>query len=141
MGPEVALAATAGSALLKGMSARAAAKGEKKQSEINSFIGRTRAIQTGTAAAQTLEGDLGSFRAALGANGQAPNVGTMEVMNDLREARDRESRINVGNRNSEAADQRMSAKNAGYRGRAAMLGGIIKAGPSLFDMYELRKGD
>jgi hypothetical protein len=139
MGPEVALAAAAGGQILGGMAAKESARGEKRQSEINSFIGRTRAIQTGTSAAQTLENDLGSFRAALGANGQAPNVGTMEVMNDLREARNRESRITVGNRNTEAADYRMRGRNAGYRGDAAMLSGIIKAGPSLFDIYDYRR--
>lgn len=79
------------------------------------------------------------MRNVMGANQQAPGVGTFEVMNELRETRNRERRVNVGNRNSEAASQRMQAKAAGQAGMMALIGGGLKAGPSLFDLYDYKR--
>lgn len=135
----LSLAASAGSALVGGMAGKAEAEGEKQRAQINSYIGRTRAMQTDTTARQGLESELGSMRAALGANQQAPGVGTLEMVQELRDTRDRERRIGVGSKMQEAADWRMQGKNASARGRNAMLGGIVKAGPSLFDLYDYKR--
>lgn len=130
----IALGAQAVGGIAGGMAGRAEAEGERKRAEINAYIGRTRALQTDTVARQNMESELGSFRAAFG--GMTPNVGALELLNEIRDMRGRERRIEVGNRMSEAADWRMQAANAGVRGRAAMIGGFMKAGPSLFDLAQ-----
>lgn len=135
-----ALALQAGSAAASGIAGFGQARAEKKQAEINAFIGRTRAIQTDTDAREGLRSELGEMRNVMAANQQRAGVGTFEMMKELRETRDRERRINVGNRNSEAASSRMQARAAGSRGIAALIGGGIKAGPSLFDLYNYKKG-
>lgn len=134
----VGLGLSAGKSLAEGIAGRNAAKAEQERANINAYIGRTRAIQTDTTSRQGLEDELGSMRAVMGANQQRPGVGTLEMLTELREARGRERRINVGNRNTEAADWRMAGRNAGKQARAAMTLGLIKAGPSLFDMYDLK---
>lgn len=131
----LAYATSAGSALAGGMAGKAAADGEAQRARINSYIGRTRAMQTDTTARQGLESELGTMRAALGANQQAPGVGTLEMVQELRGTRDRERRIGVGSKMQEAADWRMQGKNASARGKNAMIGGFVNAGPSLFDLY------
>lgn len=134
--PVIALALQAGTAVAGGMAARAQAKGEQERAQINSYIGRTRALQTDTTSRQGLESELGSIRAAMGANQQRPGVGTLEMINELRDVRGRERRINFGNRNAEAADWALAGRNAGGRAKAALGLGLIKAGPSLFDLYQ-----
>jgi hypothetical protein len=136
----LSLMASVGGSLASGLTGMAAAQGEKKRAEINSYVGRTRAIQSDTTARQGLEGELGSFRAALGANHQKPGVGTLEMVQELRDTRDRERRITVGNKMSEAADWRMAGKNAAAKGTGALVGGLIKAGPSLFSLYNYKGG-
>lgn len=126
----------AGSAAASGLAGFGQAKAEQKQAKINAFIGRTRAVQTDSEARRGLDSELGQMRNVMGANQQAPGVGTFEVMQELRETRDRERRINVGNRNSEAAQYRMQGKAAGSKAMGALIGGGIKAGPSLFDLYQ-----
>ena len=135
----ISLIASAGSAIAGGMANKAAAEGEKKRAEINSFVGRTRALQTDTTSRQGLESELGSMRAVMGANGQTPGVGTLEMVQELRNTRDRERRINVGSKMTEAADWRMAGKNADTRGNNAMMSGLIKAGPSLFDLHQYKR--
>ncbi len=134
------LALKVGSAAAGAFSGMASSKAQQEQARVNSFIGETRAIQTDTSARQGLNSELGSLRAALGANGQAPSVGTFEMAKSLRETRDRDRRIQVGARMSEAADWRMAGKNARAQGRASLLTGMLKAGPSLFDMYQYKSG-
>ena len=34
----------------------------------------------------------------------------------------------------------MTAANARYGGRMGLLSGVIKAAPSIFDMYQVKKG-
>lgn len=136
----VALGAQAAGSIFGGMAGAAEAKGEKKRAETNAFIGRTRAIQSNLDARMGLEDELSTMRATMAANHQSPNVGTMELFNELRSQRGRERRIDVGNRMAEAADWKMAGKNAAAKGRSAMIGGFIKAGPSLFDIYQLKKG-
>ncbi len=122
----------AGSSIFSGMAGAAQAKGEKKHAEANAYIGRTRAIQTDTEHRIGLTGELASMRTAFAANAQRPGVGTMELINELRRVRGRERRIEYGNRMQEAADWKMTAKNAKAKASGAFMGGLIGAGPSLF---------
>lgn len=131
-----ALVAQAGGSILGGLAGSAEAKGEKKRAEINTYIGRTRAIQTDVEAREGLESELGTMRAALAQNGQRQNVGTMALFNELRRVRGRERRIEYGNRMAEAADWKMAAKNAKAKASGALIGGIIKAAPSMFSLYD-----
>ena len=135
----MALGAQAGSSIFGGLAGSAEAKGEKQRAEVNAYIGRTRAIQTDTDARVGLNDELATMRAALAANGQRQNVGTMAIFDELRKQRGRERRVEVGNRMSEAADWKMAGKNAAAKGKSALFGGLIKAGPSLFDLYNYKK--
>lgn len=130
---------SAGSAVAGGIGAYGAAQGEKQMAENNAYIGRTRAIQTDVSAREGLNAELGTLRATLAANGQRATVGTQGVFDELRKVRSRDRRIEYGNRMSEAAGFRMQAKNAGKAGTQALLGGLIKAGPSLFEAYDVYK--
>lgn len=132
--------ASAASALAQGQMANAQAKAAQKQAKINADIARTRAIQTDVTARQGLADELGTMRAALGSNSDRPSVGTLEILNELRTTRDRERRIQYGARMSEAADYRMMGKNAAMQGRSALLTGLLRAGPSIFDMYNAVSG-
>ena len=133
------LALSAASSGAQGLAGRQKAKGEQERAGINAYIGRTRALQTDTVGRQDLESELGTMRNAFAAGGQSPGVGTLEVVQELRRVRDRERRINVGNRNSEAADWSMQERNAGGAARSALLGGVIGAGPSLFDLSNYKR--
>ena len=135
----LALGAQAGSSIFGGLAGSAEAKAEKKRAEINAYIGRTRAIQTDTDARVGLNDELATMRAALASNGQKQNVGTMALFDELRKQRGRERRVEVGNRMSEVADWKMAGKNASAKASSAMLGGVLKAGPSLFDLYQYKK--
>lgn len=134
-----ALALKIGSAAASGAAGFGKAQAEKKNAEINAFIGRTRAIQTGADATRGLNSELGQLRNVMGANQQKAGVGTFEVMQELRETRGRERNINVGNRNAEAASYRMKSKAAGQAGAFALIGGAMKAGPSLFDLADYKR--
>jgi hypothetical protein len=133
------LALSAASAGAQGIAGYQKAKGEQERAGINSYVGRTRALQTDTIGREELESEIGSVRNAFAANGQTPGVGTLEVIQELRRVRDRERRIQVGNRNSEAADWRMQGRNAGSAARASLFGGVINAAPSLFDLYDYKR--
>lgn len=128
---------SAGSAVAGGIGAYGEAQGQKQLAENNAYIGRTRAIQTDVTARDGLEAELGTLRATLAGNGQRPTVGTQAVFDELRSVRSRDRRIEYGNRMQEAAQYRMQAKNAGKAGTSALLGGLVKAGPSLFDAYDI----
>lgn len=128
--------ASASSAAFSGVSGYMAAQGEKQQAEINSYIGKTRAIQTDVQARSGMESELGSIRSTLAANQQRPGVGTFEVLNQLRSVRSRDRRVEFGNRMQESADWRLAGKNASQRGTMSLLGGVIKAAPSMFDLYD-----
>jgi len=134
-----ATALQAGSAIAGGIGAYSQAQGVKKAAEINSFIGRTRAIQTDVSAREGLNSELATIRSTLAANGQRPGVGTAAVFDELRSVRGRERRIEFGNEMQGAADSRMQGQNAGREGGFALAGGLLKAGPSLFDLFQLRK--
>ena len=137
--PAIAAGAQAAGSIFGGMAGAAEAKGEKQRAEINAYIGRTRANQADTDARLGLEDELSTLRATMAANGQRPGVGTMDIFNELRRTRGRERRVEVGNRMAEAADWKMAAKNAGNAATGSLIGGLFKAGPSLFDLYQLKK--
>lgn len=132
-----ALALQAGSAIIGGVASAKEAAAAKEQAEINSYIGRTRAIQTDVAARQGLEQELGSMRSVFAANGQRQNVGTAEVFKELRDTRARERRIGVGNEMQSAASYAAEAR--AINPTLPLIAGALKAGPSLFDMYELKR--
>ena len=125
--------------IAQGFAGFAQAKGEKERAEANAYIGRTRAIQTDTYAREGLNSEMASIRAALGANGQRPGVGTLAMMDELRRVRDSERRIQFGNRMSEAADWRRQAQNAGGQAFGSLAGGFLRAGPSLFTYQHYRE--
>lgn len=125
------------SAVMGGMSARAEAKGQQQQARINAYEARTRAMQQDTSERQGLGGELAAYRSVMASNGQAPGTGTLDVMRELREARGRERRINVGNRMSEMFDFERRGENAASKGRWGLLTGFAKAGPSMFDLYQM----
>lgn len=138
--------ATGGALLLQaagpifgGISAMQQAKGAKEQAEVNSFIGRTRAIQTDAAARSGLDSELANMRATFAANQQRPGVGTFEIMRELRKVRGQERAVEFSNRMQEAADYRMAGKNAMAKGTGELLTGFVNAGPSLFDFYNYRR--
>ena len=131
-----ALAAEGGGKVAGGIAAYQSAKAEQRAANINSYIARTRAAQADTDARVGLDAELGSMRAALAANGQSPNVGTFEMFRELRDVRNRERRVSVGNLNQEARDFKTAGRNAAAKGQMAMLSGASQAAPSLFDLYQ-----
>lgn len=138
--PMLALGAQAASPILGAFGARAEAKSQQKQAEVNAYIGKTRAIQTDTAAREGLSAELANFRTVMAANGQRPGVGTLAVQQELRDVAGRERRVEFANRNQEASAYKMQAAAYGASARNAMLTGVTRAVPSLYDMYQLRKG-
>lgn len=135
---QASLIANAASGVLGAVGTMQGAKAEKAQAERNAYIGRTRAIQTDTSAREGLNDELATMRATLAANNQSG--GAFEIMRALRETRGRERRIDVGNRMTEASDFRMQGRNALARGRSKAASQLASAGPSLFDLYQLRQG-
>lgn len=127
------------SAVAGGLASRAEAKAVEEQNRVNAFIGRTRAVQTDTSAREGLNSELGTLRATFAANGQRATVGTEAVFNELRKVRSRDRRIEFGNRMQEASSYNMAANAARTSGRMGMLGGIIKAAPSVFDVIAMKK--
>ena len=132
---EAALIAQAASGVMSGIAGFQGARAEQQHARINSYIARTRALQTDTTARQGLEDELGAMRAALAGGGQRMGAGTMEIVNELRQVRGRERRIEVGNNRAEAADWRMRGRNARAAAPWALMGGIARAGPSMFDLF------
>lgn len=135
----LAYLAQGASAVFGGLSAYSAGKAEEEAAKVNSYIGRTRAMQTDTSAPESMNSALGSLRAAFAASGQRPTVGTAEVFNELRRVRGRDRRIEFGNRMQEARGYDTAARNAGMAARHGLWAGLIKAGPSVFDYYDWRK--
>ncbi|GIT90148.1 hypothetical protein JANAI62_03690 [Jannaschia pagri] len=136
--PGLALGASAAAPVLGGFQALQAGRAQKAQAKINAGVARTRADQVDTQARRGLESELGSIRAALGANQQRPGVGTLSYMSELRDERGRERRINVGNQMQAAADFDAQASAAGAAGTAGLLQGFVRAGPSIFNLYNYR---
>jgi hypothetical protein len=135
---EAMLIAQAASGVMSGIAGAQEAAGEAERARINSYIARTRGMQADTTARQGLEDELGSMRAAMSAMGNQPNVGSMELMNELRGVRNRERRIDQGNHRSEAADWRMQGRNARARGAGALVGGFSRAVQPAFSLFDMR---
>lgn len=135
----IATALPAFSALASGLWANAEGKAAEEQNRINAHIGKTRAIQTDVQAREGLDAELGSLRAAFAANGQRATVGSEAIFSEMRRVRGRERRVEFVNRMAEASAYNMAAQSARSQGRMGLLGGIIKAAPSIFDVYEMKK--
>lgn len=133
---QAALAANIVGAGLGAMGQLQQAKAEKAQAERNAFIGRTRAVQTATASAEGLVSELAEMRAALADNGQ--RGGAVELFRAVRATRDRERRVEFGNRMQEASDYRMRGRNAMAGAGMRATGTLLQAAPSMFDLYQLR---
>jgi hypothetical protein len=135
----IAYGLQAASGIASGLSAYAGAKSQAEQAKVNAFIGRTRAIQTDVSAREGLESELGAMRAAFAANNQRQTVGTSEVFSELRRVRARDRRVEFGNRMQEASAYKMQASAARSEAGMGLLGGFMKAAPSVFDIYDWRK--
>jgi hypothetical protein len=105
----------------------------RQQENINAQWGQVRADQTATNASIGLEDDLSTYRAALSANDAGTSVATLGIMDQVREIRGRDRRIETGNRNRETADARNRARS--YRPNMELARGFMKAGPSLAQLY------
>jgi hypothetical protein len=134
-----ATALQAGMSIFSGVQAFSKAQSEREKAEINAHIGQTRAIQTDASIRSGMEEELGSMRAVFAANQQKPNVGTAEVFSQLRSTRGRERRVEFRNRMQEASDWKMEGRAASGRATAGLLGGFVNAGPSIYDLYQLRR--
>ena len=134
-----ALLAQAAIPIMGGLATFAEAKGQKEMAGINSYIGRTRALQTDASARSGLESELSTMRATLAANQQRPGMGTFEIMRELRKTRGTERAVAFGNQMQQSADYRLAGKNAMAKGRGALIDGFVNAGPSLFDFYDYRR--
>jgi len=137
------LIAQAGSSLLQGKAGRAQAMAEKQRADNNAFIGRTRAIQTDTAARTSLDGEIANMQTVLATNQQKSGVGTFEMMRELRDVRSRERRVAFSNEMAGVYDQQAASRNALAEGRASSLSGLVgAAGPSseLYGMWRKKRG-
>ncbi len=136
--PMLATGLSAAGTVFTGVQAMNDAKAQKQQAEINSFIGKTRAIQTDTQAREGLNMELAEMRAAVATAGEAGSgTGTLTMYNALKAQRERERRIGVGNEMQVSADYRNQA--ASINPGMYLLGGALKAAPSIYDMYQLGK--
>lgn len=125
--------------VMMGIQGRNEATAQAIQSRANADIGRTRAAQSDTVSRLNMESELASLRSALGANGQPMNSGTASLFSELRATRGRERRIDVSNAFNQSADYSAQARSYRMQGTGALLGGLVKAAPSVFDLMELRK--
>jgi len=130
------LIAQGGMSLLQGRAGRAKALGEKQRADNNAFIGRTRAIQTDTAARTSLDGELANMQTVLATNQQRAGLGTFEMMRELRDIRSRERRVAFSNEMAGVYDQQAASRNAQSEARAASLSGLVGAAGPSFDLYE-----
>lgn len=135
---QAALVASAAQPIFSGLQARAQARAEADRAEINSYIGRTRALQTSASAKSALASERATLRATAAANGQRMGLGLAPAISELDRIRERERRIAYGNEMSRSADWRYNADAANLRGRTAFLTGLMQAGPSMFELYNLR---
>jgi len=130
----MALVASAAGPVFGAFNAMEQAKSAKEQAKVNSYIGTTRARQTDQAAREGLNSELSNVRAALSANGQRPSVGTASMFDELRSVRGAERRVAFNNETQNAAAYK--AKANGISPGMSLTSGLLKAGPSLFDIYD-----
>jgi hypothetical protein len=131
------LAAQVAGPVFGGAAEMSRARGIREQEKVNAEIGRIRADQTDTSARTGLESELAEYRAVLSANDAPASVATLGLLNTVRDRRERDRRITVGNRRQESRDatRRAEAKRPGL----ALTSGVLRGMPSLFELYgELR---
>jgi len=107
------------------------ARAARQQSQINSYISGTRAIQTQTSANLGLADELATLRATFAANGQG---GGSEFFQELRKLRQRQARVAVANERQLGADYRSqgAAQSASAIGRS--LEPLATFGTSMFSL-------
>jgi hypothetical protein len=127
------------SPILQGIAAKQAGEAAAKQSDINAYIGRTRAMQSDTVSRQNMESELGTARAAIRANQQGGSVGTFELLRDLRETRGRERRIERGSYMQQVWDFESQARNSRRKGAWGIPMGVARAVPSILDLYRVHQ--
>jgi|AACY02.16.fsa_nt_gi hypothetical protein len=130
--PALSLATQAAGSIMAGRAAAQRAAEMRQQEKINAEWGRIRANQTDTAARMGLEEDLSAYRAVFSANDTGVNSGTIGLLDEARTIRQRDRRIEVGNRNREATDAERRA--ATYKPGLEMARGFMRAAPSLFQL-------
>lgn len=140
MTPVAPMILGAASSIMQGVAGFSQAQAEARRAEINAYIGKTRAIQTGNAARTSLESEVGSMRSVFAANGQSMDSASWDLMQRVRNIRQGESRIAVANEMAGVDDYRMQAQNAKMQGFGALLSGFGKALPSLFDIAQYQMG-
>lgn len=119
----------AGSMIAGGMSSASQARSMREQEKIQAEWGRIRADQTDASAREGLESDLSSYRATFNANDAGASVANLGILNQVREIRNRDRRISVGNANREAYGAEMAA--AQYNPQMEIFSSVLSAGPSL----------
>lgn len=132
---QAAMVAGAVGGAASGLAALGQARAERTRANINAYIGDTRAIQTGGAMFSDLASQLATMRATMAGNQQG---GGFDLTQQLVEAAGSDRRIAVANERSRAEDWRMEGQAARARGLAGFLGGLGRAGTSLFNLYEFR---
>ena len=142
MGPITIASSIAGLAapIMQGIADRQALQAQAEQANINSYIGKTRAMQSDTVARQGMESELGTARAAISANQQGANVGTFEMLRELRDTRQRERRISTGAHLQQSRDFATEARNASRASNWAIPIGIARGSTSLLDLYQMGQG-
>jgi hypothetical protein len=135
-----ALGLRAATSIFEGIGQAQQARAEQRQAETNAFIGRTRARQGDAFDRRALSDELATMRNAFAANGQSGGVGTFEMLQELRDVRNRERGINFNNRMMEAYDFDAAGRQAGQRATWGFLGGVARAGQSLFSLYDYSQG-
>lgn len=134
----LALAAQAAAPIASGISAARQASSMREQERANAEWGRIRANQTDTAARTGLEEDISAARAVFNANDAGQSVGTLGLLDEMRQIRGRDRRIEMGNRARETNDAGRRA--ASYRPGLEMFSGVMRGGPSLFQLYGNLRG-
>lgn len=131
---EAALIAKTAGGVLSGVSSLSQAAAQRKQAGINAYIAETRALQTGTDAAEGLASELATLRTTLATNGQR---GGMEFWQELRRVRGREARLAVQGERTAAADYRAQGRSAMTAGWAGALGGFTQAAQGGYNLMNL----
>jgi hypothetical protein len=122
--------------LFQGQAEAAQHSAVAQQERINSEWAQIRTDQTDTASRLGLDQELASIRAALAANGGRASVGNLEVMQDVRDQRERERRITTGNEQRRVYDMRRQSRLSRRSARTARFGGLMRALPSLVEFGE-----
>ncbi len=136
---QAAMVAGAAGQAFGALGALSKAKAEKQAADNNAYIGRTRALQTATAAADGLNSEAGTLRTTLAGNGQKAGQSTFGIFDEMRRVRGQERRIAFENEMQTSRDYTQQGRNAMSAGRWQFLSGMAKTGQSMFDIYQYRK--